>query len=349
MANQQQFIHAKCPECGQQMLYAGGNKSLSCKNCGYNRPLNAQTDQIPERKLTDNIRMDDFVRGMGTELTEFSCNSCKAILISFRKEPMELCPFCGKKEFTASKQNEKVIQPFSIIPFMIPEVVARKILRSHLKSLYPVMLPGDIWEITEENKLRGVFIPWFLFDVFTRSTWKGEGGIEVNDGKQKKMVWDNFAGYLERHFTDLPIGGSKGSPGHLSEVANYNFRDAVNYDPHYLSLFATELYQSAEKDVFTLAEAAIDVGIMLDIETRLKKTNERKNFKITTEKQALTFRHILVPLWIGIYSYQGKTFKYLINGQTGKVAGEKPLSMNKIYSIIAFIIVLMITLVLSLR
>lgn len=331
------------------MLYAGGNKSLSCKNCGYNRALNAQTDQVPERKLTDNIRLDNFVRGMETELNEFTCNKCKAIIAAYKTEPLKSCPFCAKEELTPSKQQEKVIQPFSIIPFTIPEATAKKILDRHLNSLYPRMLPGDIWEITKENKLRGVFIPYFLFDVFTRTTWKGEGGIEVNDGKQKKMVWDNFSGYLERHFSDLSIQLTKGSPGHFASIADYNFRDAVKYDAHYLSLFTTELYQTPEKDAFALAEALIDGQLGMDVMTRLKKTNENKNLKVTTEKQALTLRHVLVPLWIVTYDYKGNTFKYIINGQTGKVAGEKPLSFAKIYSIIIAVIVLLITLVLTLR
>lgn len=331
------------------MLYAGGNKSLSCKNCGYSRPLNAQTDQVPDRRLTDNIRIDDFVRGMDAELNEFTCGSCKAIVAAYKKEPLKSCPFCGKGELTASKQQEKVLQPFSIIPFTIPEVTAQKILTNHLKSLYPLMLPKDIWEIVEANKLRGVFIPYFLFDVFTRTTWKGEGGIEINDGKQKKMVWDNFSGYLERHFSDLSIPLSKGSPGHLAIVADYNFRDAVKYDSHYLGLFTTELYQGTEKDAFMIADAMIDGQLGIDVLTRLKKTNENKNMKITTEKQALTLRHVLVPLWIVTYVYKGKTFQYLINGQTGRVAGEKPLSSAKIHGIIIAVIVLLTALVLLLR
>ncbi|MEZ4825910.1 MAG: hypothetical protein R3C61_06400 [Bacteroidia bacterium] len=349
MANQQQFIHAKCPECGQQMLYAGGNKILSCKNCNYSRPLNAQSDQIPERKLTENLRLDEFVRGMDTELTEATCNKCKAVVASYKKEPLSACPFCSKGELTPSSQNQKVLLPFSIIPFTIPEVTARKILTSYLKALYPLMLPQDIWEVTEEKKLKGIFIPYFLFDVFTRSTWKLEGGIEVNDGKQKKMVYDNYSGYLERHFTDLPLPLTKGCPGHFVQIADYNFREAVKYDSHYLSLFFTELYQTAEKDAFVAAEGMIDGMISGDVGNRLTKLNDKKNLKITSEKQALTLRHVLVPVWIGTYEYMGRTFQYLINGQTGKVSGEKPISFAKIYSIIAAIIVLLISLIVIFR
>jgi hypothetical protein len=48
----------------------------------------------------------------------------------------------------------------------------------------------------------------------------------------------------------------------------------------------------------------------------------------------MTFKYVLLPLWIGTYHYQGKPYRVFVNGQTGKVSGEKPRDMLKTILII---------------
>ncbi|HBY08802.1 MAG TPA: hypothetical protein DEH22_13870 [Chloroflexi bacterium] len=52
----------------------------------------------------------------------------------------------------------------------------------------------------------------------------------------------------------------------------------------------------------------------------------------------MTFKNVLLPLWIGTYNYQGKEYKVYVNGQTGKVTGEKPRDLLKTILIITTII-----------
>lgn len=338
------------------MFMRGGN--LSCKNCNYSRPLSRFTDQVFERKLTDGIRLDGFERGMGTTLNEFSCKNkkCNASFAAYKKESLETCPFCGGEEIESAKDNpeykerqEKVLQPYSIIPFTIPEKTARKTLRRHLRKRYYLMHPGNLKKITQPGKLQPIYIPFFLFDILVRTSWKGEAGVTINQKGQKKEVWDAFSGYFEKFHGNFPIPVSKGSQPHLLEIANYDFRDLVRYDYHYLSLFATEIYQVEEAEGFAVADGLLDLDSAVEVEKKLRNVNKRRNFKITSEKQTLTFKHILVPVWIGTYTYRGRLFQYMINGQTGRIAGDKPLSFTKIYIVIAAIVLLLIALILIFR
>ena len=50
----------------------------------------------------------------------------------------------------------------------------------------------------------------------------------------------------------------------------------------------------------------------------------------------MTFKHVLLPLWVGTYRYQGKEFHLLVNGQTGKVGGKKP--RDTVKTVMAFLI-----------
>jgi len=60
----------------------------------------------------------------------------------------------------------------------------------------------------------------------------------------------------------------------------------------------------------------------------------------------MTFKLVLLPVWIGNYRYKGQDFKIMVNGQTGKVAGEKPRDTFKMFgiilSVVATIIVILI-------
>jgi hypothetical protein len=52
---------------------------------------------------------------------------------------------------------------------------------------------------------------------------------------------------------------------------------------------------------------------------------EKRNLNISGGSwSGLTFKHVLLPLWRGVYHFQGKDYQLLINGQTGKIVGEKP-------------------------
>jgi hypothetical protein len=44
----------------------------------------------------------------------------------------------------------------------------------------------------------------------------------------------------------------------------------------------------------------------------------------------VTFKHVLLPVWVASYRYHYKTFRFMINGQTGRVEGEKPISWIKV-------------------
>ncbi|MEL7099895.1 MAG: primosomal protein N' (replication factor Y) - superfamily II helicase, partial [Pseudomonadota bacterium] len=42
------------------------------------------------------------------------------------------------------------------------------------------------------------------------------------------------------------------------------------------------------------------------------------------------FKHILLPVWLAAYKYNGKSYRFVVNGRTGRVQGERPWSAWKI-------------------
>jgi hypothetical protein len=58
--------------------------------------------------------------------------------------------------------------------------------------------------------------------------------------------------------------------------------------------------------------------------------DEQRIGNLNTDYNAITFKHILLPIWISAYQYNGKIYRFIINGRTGKLEGERPYSWIKI-------------------
>ena len=72
-----------------------------------------------------------------------------------------------------------------------------------------------------------------------------------------------------------------------------------------------------------------------------------RNLVIHPTFSARTFKHILVPLWLLTYTYGAKIFHVLVNGSTGRTAGEYPKSFWKVFFLVIGIIILVLIVLLS--
>ena len=78
-----------------------------------------------------------------------------------------------------------------------------------------------------------------------------------------------------------------------------------------------------------MGRAKIDAAIRMDV-LRDIGGDEQRIDTIQTDYGAETFKHILLPIWTAAYKYNGKSFRFLVNGQTAEVQGERPYSVWKI-------------------
>ncbi len=62
---------------------------------------------------------------------------------------------------------------------------------------------------------------------------------------------------------------------------------------------------------------------------------------IDTNLSDVTFKHVLLPVWMAAYKYRGKTYRFVVNGQSGRVQGERPYSAWKIAAAVSLGLVLL--------
>lgn len=198
----------------------------------------------------------------------------------------------------------------------------------------------------KSDKLSGVYIPFWTYDASTYSSYSAQRGtyyyVDVTewveqDGERKQVTkkerrtrWEYTAGDFSKDFDDILIPASKQVKEKLlKRVEPFNLKELVKYQPHYISGFISERYSVDVDAGWNSAQLEIKSDLRNGI-TRKIKGDVVKDLKISTHYEDIKFKHVLLPIWISAYKFKDKNYKFLINGQTGEVQGESPVSALKI-------------------
>ena len=140
------------------------------------------------------------------------------------------------------------------------------------------------------------------------------------------------------------IGGSAlvGAVGALSNqfaggLRTWNTKELVPYQEEYIAGFQAEAYQVGLKDAFIGGKQQIDSRVEELVRADIGGDHQRIT-SINTQYSHLTFKHILLPMWVSAYLFSGKTYRFLVNGQSGEVVGESPKSGWKIFFLVCAIL-----------
>ncbi len=325
MPQSQTMLHHACPRCGSGLRYTGGRNKLECGKCGYNRVLGRHSDQVDHHPLKAGVKLKKFDRGLDGNFKSMTCGGCETTFAHDADQPPGRCPYCHSEELEESSRHNEVITPSGLIPFMVSRQTAQAQLAAELNSWF---LAEGLRKLLQPDEMQGVYMPYFLYDALTRSSWRAESGFRVvkliKDTPVDQLSWESTGGYYEHFFEGVSIPFTMGIDD-LEGILPFDLGQLVPYDPRFLKSFTTELYQVDEVATFGQADAMMSDSIKEEVLKRAPG-KEQRAMKITSEKFALGFRHVLVPVWIGVFHYRGEMFQYLINGQTGEMVGEHPLS-----------------------
>ncbi|MEM1120625.1 MAG: hypothetical protein AAGJ18_09255, partial [Bacteroidota bacterium] len=144
------------------------------------------------------------------------------------------------------------------------------------------------------------------------------------------MVWKSASGHLSHFFDDIQVVASGGlEQRHMNKVLPFNTNEVVNFDPRLLLDWEAEVYSVDVETGHQMADRIMDQKIRNMCSAQLGG-DEQRNLQIRSTKTNLTFKHIILPIWIASYEYMGTIYHFTINGQTGKAGGQKPISYVKI-------------------
>ena len=334
-----------CHSCGANLEFAPGQYALRCPYCGtentLERPAVEQTEQAVEELDYAAYLAQAAGHEPAIERQTVKCPACGAASQLPANVTADRCPFCAAPLIASDAYAGRTLRPRAVAPFVIPEVRARQQFRDWIKGLW--FAPNALKKAYRAaTGLKGIYLPYWTYDSDTYTPYQGERGdhyytteryVENGVSKTRQVQhtsWSPAAGAVALRFDDVTVPASRSLPKHyLDNLEPWALTDLQPYREDYLAGFTVEAYQTGLEDGFSLAlarmESAIQSAIRRDI-----GGDEQRIHRMTPQYREIRFKHILLPIWLSTYRYADKTWRFLVNGQTGEVQGERPWSVWKI-------------------
>jgi predicted RNA-binding Zn-ribbon protein involved in translation (DUF1610 family) len=355
----QDEYHWPCANCGAQLRYAPGQTSLTCDHCGHVQTIAPKAPRTRARALQEldlerGLR-DELADGDMVEVRTTTCPSCGAKVEVTGAVHATSCPFCDTP-VVLDTGSERHIKPQALVPFVLTEAEARKAMIGWMGSLW--FAPGTLLEYARKGRaLTGIYVPFWTFDADTASRYTGERGeyyyetrtvqvrvngrMESRQEQVRRTRWYSTSGHVARAFDDVLVMASRSLPERLgNELTPWDLGVLEPYAPEFLAGFQAEGYTVALTDGHGEARAQMSNVIEGDVRRDIGGDEQRIS-SVETDWRDETFKHILLPIWMAAYKYNGKSYRFLVNGQTGEVQGERPWSVWKIAGA-AIVVILLI-------
>jgi hypothetical protein len=228
-----------------------------------------------------------------------------------------------------------MFRPDEVIPFKLGKEAAKSALQAHLKGKW--LLPKFFKEDSRIDKLLGVYVPFWLFDCHAdaRIQYRATRTHAWSDPHYNYLKTDYFQIIREGglSFARIPVDGSaKMENAYMEAIEPFDYGQAVGFQTAYLSGYLADKYdvdahssQGRANERVKKSTEAVFANTVTGYATCVP---ERTDLQISQG----SVRYALLPVWMLNVQYKGKTYIFAMNGQTGKLAGELPVSWGRFWA-----------------
>lgn len=343
-----------CPNCGANTVFGPGTMALVCDHCSTKTPIEVAAKPIDENTFdatavahaTPTLAPKD-----GT--FELQCKTCGARTQSAAHATR--CPFCDSA-VVVELPPEPAVAPQAVLPFAVTHEASQKAFVEWLRSRW--FAPNALATRAKRDGLVGVYLPYWTYDAQTQTSYQGERGdnywetetyTDANGNTQTRSVqrtrWSYASGSVDVSFDDVLVLGSASLPAELvNRLEPWDLPELAPFDGRFLAGFTSERQQVSLGDGFTTAKSRMEPKIHRAICADIGGDHQRVSSK-NTHYDDVTWKHILMPMWISAFRLNDRVFRVVVNARTGEVSGERPYSAVKIALFVLMIIAVIVGLV----
>ena len=312
----------QCPGCGGALHFDIPTQLMLCDHCGgsYDPASTATMNKDSNgRKM-----FDTFV---------FTCPSCGGeLLTTDRTDAIGFCPFCGGASMLYDRIHRQW-EPEYIIPCQITKEQCKELyVKEAKRSIFTSRKYRDPKLI---EGFRGIYMPYWDYQAEQVGDFTLEG--------EKKGVF-SVSSYRIRGNIDVRLDGyghdaCKAFDDRISEdIAPFDPRGHKPFAPGYLSGFYADVgdvysQKYNKKAIDAISEDTARLLARQDAVVRphgdLRKIKiSKQSAKIPTTLRSA--KRTMYPVWFMSYRNKDKITYAAVNGQTGKVSADLPVSPWKI-------------------
>ncbi|MCM1027662.1 MAG: hypothetical protein NC432_14620 [Roseburia sp.] len=267
----------------------------------------------------------------GTFLEMQTCPNCGGEVPVEEHTSATQCPYCDSY-LILDERVEGKYAPKLILPFQLGKESCKKSLRERFRK--NLFAPADFLSEARLESMQGVYVPYWLFGYETHCSLQGEG-TKVRVWRSGDTEYTETSLYaVEREidiaYDKIPADASNAMPDPIMDLMEpYNYGQLESFKPEYLSGFYGEKYnmESTELEGRAREKMTESADIILRESYAGYSTFRAVNREIRARNSETSYG--LLPVWKYDYTYNGQSYPFYINGQTGKIVGETPVSKGK--------------------
>lgn len=327
MAVLQEF---KCPCCDGSIEFDSSIQKMKCPYCdtefemadlqAYDEALRGDTDdEITWASSTAEV-LSDGIRA-------YVCNSCGGEVIGDDQTAATSCPYCGNPVVMMA-QFSGSLKPDLVIPFQLDKKAAIAALKRHYEGKR--LLPKAFKDENHLEEIQGVYVPVWLFEAEAQADvrYKATRVRTWSDSRYHYTQTSYFAlsrsGSLE--FARIPVDGStKMDDTMMESLEPYDPKDAVDFQTAYLAGYLADKYNVDAESCIPRAnervKRSVEEAFAATTHGYISVIPQHSSVRLSHGKT----RYALYPVWLINTKWNGKTYTFAMNGQTGKFAGDLPM------------------------
>lgn len=322
----------ECPSCGANIVFNPATQKWDCKYCGASYTLDDFKKYEEEmNKKAKNTNVDSNIN-KNIDMDEYQCQNCGARVVTDKNTTATSCVYCGSTTIIKNRLQGE-FSPNAIIPFSrVKEDAASEFYKFSKKKWFA---PKEFCKKENIEEVKGVYIPFWLYDCDT------DGDVSAScqqvttwtSGNYRYTKTDYYDVYRAGNmsFNKIPVDGStKFDDDIMDSIEPYDYNNLVDFSPSYMSGFLAEKYDVNESDSYERAKNRANNSTIDRFKDTMKKYTtisiNNSNINVTKKKSA----YVLLPVWMLNIKYKDKMYKFAMNGQTGKMVGNVPISVGKL-------------------
>ena len=332
-----------CQQCGGELVFAIGKQKLECPHCGNVQDIVEGADTAVEeqdfRAAIEALRSGavghDDANVAGDK--EVVCQNCGGHTTFNGSWTATRCPYCATPIQRDDVHDAPARLPVDgILPFRIDEKTAKSAIDDWINSRW--FAPREFKKYSTTGSFTSVYAAYFTYDAFTTTRYRGQRGdnytVTVGHGENRRTEtrtrWTPAAGVVRDSFDDLPVLANEGFERRRIEALEpWPTAEAKGFSAEYIAGHLCRTYDHDVEECFGPAKQRMDREIEQTIRRDIGGDKQRISSK-SVQFDHLSYKHLLLPIWLLTVIYEQKPFQVFINGITGEVQGHRPWSKVKI-------------------
>ncbi len=315
-----------CPNCGASISYDVHEITLVCQFCGFTCKVDQRVINESSEQLLDAALPTERAHRWADSQSRLTCEQCGVVMILPPGQTADSCPWCSANRFITSPTLMELVDPQVIALFKLDPKDAGELVITWLSK--GILSPDDLVVRHAGMQLHPAYYPFWLFEGTLEVPWF----CDVNVGSRNVSQWEAHTGSKFEMFKDILISGvRKLPPSDIAAIEPFNLSELVEFSPDFLAGWVALTYDTPLADASLRAREKVINKVKRTLASTVELNHPKRNFSTGAGKwSGLTYKLALLPIYIGNYVFQGKPYRILVNGQTGKVAGKKPVDNLKL-------------------